>query len=99
MQTFLVIAFNFICETTDVFQFSVGLNGVGTKAVNALSEHFTVSAFRDGKFAKANFAYGKLLDQEEGGTDEEDGTLIDFLPDCQLFKDFAFDLDYRDQRL
>ena len=66
---------------TDVFQFSVGLNGVGTKAVNALSEWFRVSAFREGRFARAEFKQGLLVNQENGETSEKNGTLIEFLPD------------------
>ena len=54
---------------TEVFQFSVGLNGVGTKAVNALSEHFTVTSYRDGHFAKATFSNGKLVTKDEGTTE------------------------------
>uniref|UniRef100_UPI004056197B DNA topoisomerase IV subunit B n=1 Tax=Candidatus Electrothrix sp. TaxID=2170559 RepID=UPI004056197B len=84
---------------TDVFQFSVGLNGVGTKAVNALSEQFTVCAFRQGRFKKAVFAQGTLLHEEEGTTEEKDGTLIEFLPDTSSFPHYTFDLDYVDQRL
>jgi topoisomerase-4 subunit B len=84
---------------TDVFQFSVGLNGVGTKAVNALSRHFTVCAFREGKFKKATFEYGTLINEEEGESKEKNGTLIEFLPDADLFADFTFDLEYVDQRL
>ena len=84
---------------TDVFQFSVGLNGVGTKAVNALSEHFVVCAFREGVFKKAVFEYGTLISEEEGETDEKNGTLIEFLPDKELFPGFAFDPEYVDQRL
>ncbi len=84
---------------TDVFQFSVGLNGVGTKAVNALSEHFVVCAFREGVFKKAVFEYGSLISEEEGETDEKNGTLIEFLPDKELFPGFAFDPEYVDQRL
>ena len=84
---------------TDVFQFSVGLNGVGTKAVNALSQQFTVTAFREGKYKKATFEYGTLLTEEEGKSDEENGTLIEFLPDEKLFPKFAFDIEYVDQRL
>ncbi len=84
---------------TDVFQFSVGLNGVGTKAVNALSEHFVVCAFREGVFKKAVFECGTLISEEEGETDEKNGTLIEFLPDKELFPGFAFDPEYVDQRL
>jgi len=84
---------------TDVFQFSVGLNGVGTKAVNALSERFIVTAFRDGKFARVEFVNGILQHEESGRTREKDGTLIEFLPDRRMFKDFVYDLDYVNKRL
>ncbi len=84
---------------TDVFQFSVGLNGVGTKAVNALSTDFTVTAFRDGKYKKATFALGTLEFEEEGDTKEKNGTLIEFSPDSSLFPDFQFDPEYVEQRL
>jgi len=84
---------------TEVFQFSVGLNGVGTKAVNALSEQFIVCSQRDGRFKKAFFACGVLMQEEEGASNEPDGTLVEFLPDKQLFPDFAFDLAYVEQRL
>ncbi len=85
--------------STDVFQFSVGLNGVGTKAVNAMSEFFKVTAFREGKFASAIFSCGKLEKEEKGKSREKDGTLIEFLPDPELFPDFKFDLEYVDKRL
>ncbi len=84
---------------TDVFQFSVGLNGVGTKAVNALSEEFVVCAFREGRFKKAVFQYGTLISEEEGEAGEKNGTLIEFLPDKELFPGFNFDPEYVDQRL
>ncbi|PIE60307.1 MAG: DNA topoisomerase IV, partial [Desulfobulbus propionicus] len=84
---------------TDVFQFSVGLNGVGTKAVNALSTTFTVCAFRDGQFKKATFDHGKLQGEEEGETKEKNGTLIQFTPDPELFPKFTFDKEYVEQRL
>src|SRR6202162_4634126 len=58
----------------DVFQFSVGLNGVGTKAVNALSSHFIVRSMRDGEFVEARFVKGVLKDKKKGKTKEEDGT-------------------------
>jgi topoisomerase-4 subunit B len=84
---------------TDVFQFSVGLNGVGTKAVNALSSEFTVTSFREGQFAKARFSRGKLIDQEEGASHEKDGTLIEFLPDPELFEGYTFYLEFIRKRL
>ena len=85
--------------STDVFQFSVGLNGVGTKAVNAMSDFFRVTAFREGKFATADFSNGTLLSQGEGETKEKDGTLIEFIPDKELFSNFSFNFEYVEKRL
>ncbi|WP_420208468.1 DNA topoisomerase IV subunit B [Candidatus Electronema sp. JC] len=84
---------------TEVFQFSVGLNGVGTKAVNALSAQFMVRSHREGRCMQAEFACGRLIREEAGQSGEPDGTLIEFLPDQQLFPDFTFDLSYVEQRL
>jgi DNA gyrase/topoisomerase IV subunit B len=84
---------------TDVFQFSVGLNGVGTKAVNALSEHFQVTAFREGQYASARFSRGDLIERLEGTTEEKNGTLIEFLADREMFPDFTFDPVYIDKRM
>ncbi len=84
---------------TDVFQFSVGLNGVGTKAVNALSEHFVVTAFRDGKFASATFTKGIIVNQEQGESTEKDGTLIEFKPDPKMFEDFRYDPVFIEKRM
>src|SRR5438477_9460493 len=58
----------------DVFQFSVGLNGVGTKAVNALSSHFLVRSHRDGKYVQAQFSEGKLIKETSESTSEPNGT-------------------------
>ncbi len=69
----------------DVFQFSVGLNGVGTKAVNALSDNFKISSFRSRKFKTAEFEKGILVNQSSGKTDEEDGTFVEFVPDSEIF--------------
>ena len=84
---------------TEVFQFSVGLNGVGTKAVNALSAHFTVTAFREGRFKRAEFARGKLVREEEGASGEKDGTLVQFLPDGEIFSGFSYDEAAVEERL
>lgn len=84
---------------TDVFQFSVGLNGVGTKAVNALSRYFKVSAFREGEYAVAVFRRGKLIEEEKGESSEKNGTLIEFEPDPDLFPELSFDHEYIDKRL
>ncbi|HMY85593.1 MAG: type IIA DNA topoisomerase subunit B [Saprospiraceae bacterium] len=73
------------------FKKSVGLNGVGTKAVNALSESFTVQSFRDGRTKKADFSKGELVkDYPEGKTDEKNGTIIEFTPDNDIFRNFHF---------
>ncbi|EKD28968.1 MAG: hypothetical protein ACD_79C00133G0002 [uncultured bacterium] len=69
----------------DVFQFSVGLNGVGTKAVNALSSDFKVTSFRDGEFKSAEFKIGILKKETNGKTDKPNGTLIEFIPDQEIF--------------
>ncbi len=84
---------------TDAFQFSVGLNGVGTKAVNALSSFFRVTAFRDGQFAAATFEQGALKAEESGATTEKTGTLVEFRPDAQIFGDYAFNRDFIRKRL
>lgn len=74
----------------DVFQFSVGLNGVGTKAVNALSEYFEVVSHREGKFKRAVFKDGDLVKEEDGKTDEPNGTLVKFIPSMDLFPKYKF---------
>lgn len=84
---------------TDVFKFSVGLNGVGTKAVNAMSSMFRVTAYREGKYASALFEAGTLISQEEGETEEKNGTLIQFIPDHSLFSDYTYDIEYIKKRL
>ena len=83
----------------DVFQFSVGLNGVGTKAVNALSKNFIVRSHRDGEFAEAQFKVGKLKKEDAGKTREPDGTYIEFEPDPTIFKDTEFKLEHVERRL
>jgi topoisomerase-4 subunit B len=75
----------------DAFKKSVGLNGVGSKAVNALSESFRVQSFRDGKTKAAEFRKGKLVkDEKEQPTKEPNGTLMRFLPDAELFPKFKW---------
>jgi len=79
------------------FQKSVGLNGVGTKAVNALSNYFKVQAFRDGKTKVAEFKKGVLtLDAKETKTDDKNGTLVEFEPDNTMFKHYHFIPEYLD---
>ncbi|MFO7949565.1 MAG: toprim domain-containing protein [Candidatus Fermentibacteraceae bacterium] len=84
---------------TDVFMFSVGLNGVGTKAVNALSEHFRVVSHRDGKCFEAVFSRGELVSSEERATKARDGTLVEFRPDGEIFGEYAFDAEYMVNRI
>ena len=77
------------------FKKSVGLNGVGVKAVNALSAHFEVASYRDGKVRKAAFERGVLLSDVTEQSDDESGTYIYFEPDndAKLFKDYKFQDD------
>ena len=74
----------------DVFQFSVGLNGVGTKAVNALSETFLVRSHRDGQFSEAYFERGELVKKRKGKTKERNGTYVEFKPDKEIFNNYKF---------
>ena len=82
------------------FQKSVGLNGVGTKAVNALSEDFLVTAFREGKQRTATFKKGVLVSEtKEIKTTEANGTLVVFTPDSTMFKNFHYIHEYIDGQL
>ena len=77
------------------FKKTVGLNGVGTKAVNALSSHFKVQAFRDGQTKWAVFSRGELL--EESGLEEttqKNGTYVEFIPDAEIFTKYKFRPEY-----
>ncbi len=77
------------------FQKSVGLNGVGTKAVNALSSYFCVQSFREGKTKKAEFSKGELIqDYAESDTEEKNGTLMIFEADNTIFKNYRFIFDF-----
>ena len=79
------------------FQKSVGLNGVGTKAVNALSNRFKVHAFREGQAKVAEFRKGILVtDSRVTKTTEKNGTLVEFEPDGSMFKNYHFILEYLD---
>ena len=85
-----------------VFQKSVGLNGVGTKAVNALSSFFKVQSIREGKTRVAEFAEGKLTNDSgvipyDGS--EENGTLVEFVPDSTLFGNYHFIGEYVEKRV
>lgn len=81
------------------FQKSVGLNGVGTKAVNALSEYFKVTAYREGKEKTAEFQKGVLTkEHKETLTKEDNGTFVTFTPDESIFKNFHFVQEYLDNQ-
>ena len=83
-----------------VFQKSVGLNGVGTKAVNALSSYFKAQAIREGKTRIAEFSQGKLTsDSGIIACNEEPGTLIEFIPDTALFGNYHYVDEYIDKRI
>ena len=88
-----------------VFQKSVGLNGVGTKAVNALSSYFRVQSFREGKTRYAEFCEGKLTNDSgihDYVTDsglETSGTLVEFIPDSKLFGNYHFISEYVERRV
>ncbi len=84
---------------SDVFQFSVGLNGVGTKAVNALSEEFEVISHREGKRKRAVFKLGKILKEDDGKTQEPDGTYVRFVPDEKMFPKFQYDISFVEKRI
>ena len=82
------------------FQKSVGLNGVGTKAVNALSQYFKVTAFREGKERTAEFEKGELIkEHKEAKTTEPNGTEVVFIPDETIFRNFHFIHEYLDNQL
>jgi len=82
------------------FQKSVGLNGVGTKAVNALSNYFKVTAVREGKEKTAEFERGVLIKEyKEAKTGEENGTLVTFIPDEQVFKNFKFHPEFLENQI
>ena len=78
---------------TKGYKKSVGLNGVGLKAVNALSEHFFVEAYRDGMSSYAEFKLGKLVDSGQKPTKEKNGTMVRFIPDEHLFVGYTFQME------
>ena len=83
-----------------VFQKSVGLNGVGTKAVNALSNYFKVTAFRDGKEKTAEFEKGFLIKEyKEAKSGEANGTMVTFIPDDTVFKNFKFHPEFLENQI
>lgn len=83
-----------------VFKKSVGLNGVGIKAVNALSEQFTIKSFRDGEFKHIDFSRGQVThDFGLSSTEEQNGVLVRFLPDESIFGNFHFISEYIESML
>jgi topoisomerase-4 subunit B len=84
---------------SDAFQFSVGLNGVGTKAVNALSLEFTARSVREGKFREVKFERGKVVDDQKGKTEDRNGTVISFVPDPDMFANYSFRSEYLSKRM
>ncbi|MDD2491973.1 MAG: toprim domain-containing protein, partial [Bacteroidales bacterium] len=81
------------------FKKSVGLNGVGIKAVNALSIDFRIQSFRDGESQMARFSKGILLDQERSLSSEKNGTLVTFTADEELFGNYNFNLEFIESML
>ena len=79
---------------TRAFKKSVGLNGVGTKAVNALSSNFVVASTRDGKTKSAEFNLGVLSNENLDDTDDKNGTYVEFTPDESIFKNYRYRIEY-----
>ncbi len=85
---------------SEVFKKSVGLNGVGTKAVNALSASFRIQSAREGKIKTAEFKKGELVkDAPVASTHEKDGTCVTFMPDDAIFGNFHFMHEYLEQMI
>ncbi len=84
---------------SEAFQFSIGMNGVGSKAVNALSSRFLVRSVRDGKFREAVFEKGVLKSDTGGDTGERNGTYTEFTPDPECFPGYAFRVDFVVRRM
>jgi topoisomerase IV subunit B len=83
-----------------VFQKSVGLNGVGTKAVNALSNYFKVTAIREGKEKTAEFKKGVLVKEHNlAKSGEENGTMVTFIPDDSMFRNFKFHFEFMENQI
>lgn len=84
---------------TRAFKKSVGLNGVGTKAVNALSTHFKVESTRDGQTKTAEFNTGELTSEEQKESSKRRGTLVSFSPDASIFKNYRYRAEYVERML
>ena len=85
----------------EAFQYSVGLNGVGTKAVNALSKYFEITSWREGEYMHAVFERGKLTEKKRGKGDEPNGTFVSFIPDDDpsIFGSYSYNEDFIRERL
>ena len=78
-----------------VFKKSVGLNGIGIKAVNATSVYFQVTAWRDGKWRSATYSKGILEKDESGeGSTEKNGTLVSFIADDEVFHNYSYNMEF-----
>ena len=84
---------------TEAFQYSVGLNGVGLKAVNALSAVFVARSVRDGRYRTVTFEEGVLVGDEEGACEDPTGTEVHFRPSAELFPQFCFEERFLRRRL
>ena len=85
----------------EAFQYSVGLNGVGTKAVNALSKYFEITSWRECEYMHAVFERGKLKEKKRGKGDEPNGTFVAFIPDDDpsIFGSYSYNEDFIRERL
>ena len=81
------------------FSASIGMNGVGLKAVNFLSQDFSATSYRNGKYASVFFQEGKFVREESGDTEEPNGTLIRFLPSTLVFGEFHIEKKFLERRL
>jgi topoisomerase IV subunit B len=86
---------------SEAFKKSIGLNGVGTKAVNALAIHFKVTSYRDGQAKTAEFSKGELVKEYKltSAPNEKNGTLVEFKPDDTIFKKYHFVHEYIDRMI
>ncbi len=84
---------------SNVFQKSVGLNGVGTKAVNALSSYFSVTSYREGEYKTAVFERGVLVSEDNGKTTEKNGTYVEYTADTDIFKTHKYITEYIDNQM
>ncbi|MBR6540650.1 MAG: type IIA DNA topoisomerase subunit B [Bacteroidales bacterium] len=84
---------------SSAFSKSVGLNGVGTKAVNATSTYFYIQSFRDGQTKYAQFSKGNLVESADGSTTEKNGTLVKYIADPELYPDYKYNMEFLDTML